>query len=431
MIAGRHAYAAEVLMKAKHVAQRQGKDAVMARHKVMRLHGRNYASLSEADKARYELQALVMREEKKETLRAELEYEESRLDTLTSVSSTPDNQKSMAISACHLSPEQLQGLQSIRDAKLFTKKAITQLRAQAMRCPPPVERAVFDELAARCLCDAKEEEALGDLAKFFCQARSILGTCVVGIQDEEDSMLWFRFVHALQNPMILMWQPLYAVDLELSVPADMSVAEWRSEQRHDHHWSWEFQEGEYIYGDIFEGVDDSNMFYLADSRYEGPRLMISDSALQLLVPEIQTLRESEDFSKKTDKKNASGRPAKKARTNTAAQDTFRQSLLSLGNETSSLGADQTSKSSSSTTTAWPPAAVIGGDLENVEEDPDPSETWTALEDARHAYGHLAEDLDVHFRDTLLGGVWQQARTGRPVYGIRTGHSVDFPYLGFL
>ena len=432
MIAGRHAYAAEVLMKAKHVALKQGKDAVLARLKVMRLHARNYASLTHEEKAKYEMQALALREEKRDQLRAELEYEESRLDTMTSASSTHDTEKSMAISACQLSPQQLQGLQRVRDASLFSKKAMTQLRAQAMRCPPPVDKAEFDSLAAMALCDVKTEDSFGELGKFFCQARSILGTSVVGIDDDQDGMCWFRFVHALQNPMSLMWQTLTAVELELAVASDMTVGEWRSEQRHDHRWAWEYEEGEYIYGDIFEGIPDSKLFFLSDSRYEGPSLVVSDSALQLLVPEIQTLRDSDDFSKKGEKKTQSGRPAKKARTNTADSDTLRQisSLMTLGDGSSSLGAVQTSKSSTSSSMAWPAAAVAENEPSDVEEQPDFSETWNALDEARQAYGHLGEDLDVHFRDTLLGGVWQQARTGRPVYGIRTDVRSTSPILAF-
>ena len=43
------------------------------------------------------------------------------------------------------------------------------------------------------------------------------------------------------------------------------------------------------------------MFFLPDSRYEGPCLLVSNSTLQLLIPEIDRLRDSEDFSKRMGK----------------------------------------------------------------------------------------------------------------------------------
>ena len=53
------------------------------------------------------------------------------------------------------------------------------------------------------------------------------------------------------------------------------------------------------------------------------------------------------------------------------------------------------------------------------EEGEVSGPWEEMEAARHAFSSPLEVVDTHFGDSLLGGNWQQARTGRAVYGRRS------------
>ena len=222
MIAGRRAYFADMMLKAKYVAQAQGKDVALARQKVLHLHSKNYDNLPPLEKRACEMKAQGMREERREHVASQIAQEEALIEEKVAMSSTLVEHKSMLVSQSRLTETQLEQASKLRQAAVFPPKTVRKFRKEALRCPPPLSEEAFNSLTSQRLLADSEGPNYSGLGRQICHHRNIFGESIIGIKAADGGMEWFRHVFSMQQPCRSSWLPLRPVSLSTPVVAGMS-----------------------------------------------------------------------------------------------------------------------------------------------------------------------------------------------------------------
>ena len=373
----------------------------LSRHKVMKIHAREWDRLGDSVKSQLNAVAAQRRASREEAQRETIEADRATL-ALARAREIQDAEEtfSMQLSSARLSEPALQGWGRILNSDVWSSEAIS------------VER--FESLVVMSPLSPEVAESMSPMAARICRARSQLRNAVL-IVETEDEEQYFMIALAMLQPMALQLLPLHPIVTPPVLHQPGSRADWETMARSDFEHLWHYDHDGYVTAEVLAGVDITQVSVVPFCLHKSTCLVASmDAAVPLanwlaaqdIIPAKRTRTQ--------DLKEASRVPSKATPQSTPS---WVKHLF----EQPSTSSHAISTSSSSTSAE----CTIGAIDENDEEPPGDAALHVAFEDAiAELQDRKAEmkECGLHqqglFRKTLLGGNWQVQRTGRTLYGLR-------------
>ena len=382
---------------------------------IMSVHGGHFDELPPSKKAAFEQRAATTRAQRLQQLEADIAQEQAHLSHLESLAPASEQVGSMMLSHAAWSEKTVERLEQLKQSNLYNKSGVDSLRSTASTCPKPMPQTEFQTLCELSLLPDTQSPDYGALAKRFAAARDQLQSAVIGLYSAE-GWSWYRLLTVMLKPVLLVWLPLAEVEGNPVVESCRTKEDWIKNQALDYEYVWSYNADDYDSVDLFQEFELENLFIIPCSVFKAPHMLVSASSMVSLQHWLDKIA--------MQPQSAAAKPPVPAssstsmRTKTTTTPPWVQSLMQMGQTAKgqkTAEAPTASASASSTTLRpSPPDPVLEPEAPEGQE----HSAWEELEDARQQINTTADELDEHFKISLLGGSWQVARTGRVIYGCR-------------
>ena len=426
-LTGRHVYISDIMTKAKVLSKdAQPLAKVRARQKVIASNATHWAALSHTQRSQYEQRARALQGQKQEQLRekkAQLQkaWAQQRDQLQTRKAQAAD---SMVISQCHFTAAELERLEELACSAQFSGTKGEGLHKQSLKCPLPLSQAAFQAHQQQGTLEFEASPPLCALSKqvacFRDNFRDAVFIVAVDTQDERH----YRLIFASQQPMALGWLPLESMEVP-AVQVGPGHQSLQSRLLQDIQLCWAYQPAIIDWADVLDGVEAIDVAVALTSSFKAPGVLVSWDFLQPLALLMHELLQEEGRQKTPRTSNVGAAGSARAK----QTDPDRPTWVALSVARAHAAAQGSAPAEGTFQKADSPTAE--------EEDPEKAtleeyETvYAEVEEQRQELQHQSrlphEEL---FRWAVLGGQWQQQRTGRAVYGVRVGLRPQTPLHAF-
>eukprot|EP00971_Amphidinium_carterae_P327955 6459574-Amphidinium_carterae.3 len=430
-VSARHVYFAELVKKNHLKTLRNGWDGVTTRRSLMQFHGQYFKNLDREDKEGYERKALVARDERRERIAKDIALEEQRFDDMLAAQSTPAHDSTMVIRDCQFHDGRMQELQRIVDMKLHKPKLALELYKSSIHCPQPVQKQDMLDMVARysgITPLAYETSAWG---RRIAAQRDHMQNTVIVVARAGHVVEFYLFLFALKQPYQLFLLQLSPSELKDEPWVTYTFGEAWKRQGYDYTHVWTYEVGDYCSADVFDDVKPHEVAMIRHCICEGPQLLVSNGEYEAMEPWLDAAEEGQ--TRAVQGGQSSGHRKRKAPERTD-ENTLLHHLLTLGESTS---ASSSVGHAAAISTSVEHADASGYESGEQETESDTAEEglthveWAELDAARTSMTFDTSNLELHFRDALLGGEWQKKRShGRIIYGLRSDIKKNSPIFAF-
>eukprot|EP00971_Amphidinium_carterae_P223182 4428527-Amphidinium_carterae.2 len=403
-ISGRQVYVADMMLKSKLINRKDGM-VTWTQQRVMETHGKHWQRLTREEQAAYDRRAQQKRNVARQTVAEEIDQLHTEIQaTVTDVDEPRAG--GMQLRSCKLSEEQWSNIETLYTSEVFTRSSVADLRAAAVKCPDPVSIEDLEAMSEASPLDCHLQLSYCELAKQVAQLHKAFKMAIFAIRRDQ-TWTYYCLLQTMRQPLLMMWLPLDVCEDE-TVPTPVAEAQWGKQQGVVLRAHFKFAIGAFSFEDVLADVLEQDVFYSTGARFHSEQLLHVAGNLECLSQALSGL-------------SLLDHPAKKARTATkrakpssdAANDAWKVALAAMGSTSSSSAAASTHTVDQATVTD-----ADDGDIDEAEEE-NLDIMWETLEQARQAMDTKAEVIGDCFRESLLGGSWQQVRTGRLVYGYQS------------
>ena len=282
-ITGRHVLFAQTLVKMNLANRtRAPHQQPLSRHKVMKIHGQEWARLGDDVKAQLNTVASQWRASREQELRDSVESDREALQLARDRHKLEcDEDLSMQLSSARMDGHALQGWSRILDSEIWTPSTITTMRSKSCKPPEPITVDRFEALAASSPLSIAHSEPLVPIAAALCRARSQLKNAVLIVEGDhgEDS---FMIVTAMLAPMALFMLPLHEIVMPPRQHEAGTIADWDRMASTDFSHYWGYENDGYVSAEILEGVRMEQLAIVPCCLHKSTRIVTSmDSVVPL------------------------------------------------------------------------------------------------------------------------------------------------------
>eukprot|EP00971_Amphidinium_carterae_P351708 6492244-Amphidinium_carterae.1 len=403
---GRQLYFQDMMRKSQLLNDRSGTER-FSRHDVMARHGENWKHLPEAKQNEYQRRAKIARELKEQELVEDKTALKHAIDVQRK--NLPQSAfRSMAISACKLNETERTILQNIHDSCTITAAHVsTSLRKGAGET---MSEAEFATLVSRSLVQEPHPFHATRFQTQVAHARDYVKDAVFCLQDEHGSQHYYLFLYALCQPVTTFFIPLLELEgfaIQKTLPE--TKKEWREQQHLHSDYYWTYGALTFVDHAAIAGSDPCNIYFFPGVASHGGRVLSyagSPVEWNTWIADLERERASSKTKTQTSRINRTKGTAESSRAEQALVDMTADGFEDWG--------------------PGPPSKRLKvherqqDAVEDVDEEAVLAQTlWSEVEAARAYSPLLDEVVDEQFHTRLDAGAWQQQRTGRAVYGVRT------------
>ena len=421
-------YLSEVLAKAGKLTKQSSQRAkTQARKLAFATHAAHWQTLSYAEQEVYHRRATARQGEKQQAqlvLQADLQSNmlQQERDLVKEAASKAD---AMVLSACTLSEQDQGRLDELAASAQLQGARGETLHKKVLECPSPLSAADFMNYQRKTLLPRDGHSTVSALTKQIARFRDSLQECVVAVQVDASEEQHYRFVFAVQQPVLVAWLPLVPEEAPL-VDGGRLAQNWQDVALADFTLAWRFQPGLIETGDLFEDVDGADVAVALTSVYKAPGMLVSHDVFQPLALVLDGFQKEKDLwgqgSTEAKPTPATQQPRGKA---PAAPPWVAASLASGSTSSKGSGLPESDVHSTAVSEANNP--------EGNEADPidDFGQVYQEVDRERQQMMETeAAASSELFRWSMLGGAWQRERTGRAVYGVRVDIRPNTPLMAF-
>ena len=397
-----------------------------ARKKVIASNATHWAALSSTQRSQYEQRARALQGQKQEELKEkkaqlQLAWARQRDQIQTGRARAAD---SMVISQCQFTAADLERLEELANSAQFSGAKGEGLHQQSLKCPPPMSQAAFQAHQQQGTLELQASPQLCALSKQVARFRANFRDAVFIVAVDTPEERHYRLIFASQQPTALGWLPLDSMEVPaVSVGPVQQSLQFRLLQ--DIQLCWGYEPAFIEWADVLDGVEAIDVAVALTSSFKAPGVLVSWDILQPLALLIQELLQEEGRQKPP--RAGSAGTSSSARAKQTAPD--QPSWVAMSVARAHAAAQGSAPAEGAFAKAVSPTAEEEYPEKATLEEYDA--VYAQVDEQRqelHQQSRLPpEDL---FRWSVLGGQWQQQRTGRALYGVRVDLRPQTPLHAF-
>jgi len=408
-IKGRQVFLQHVMSKLKDVNTEREDEQQLSRRFAMAKHGKHWSALSDEAKAGWEREALLARSSKEQSLSAQLEDAEARLDVAIaqneSSQHTDKTGPSMLMRTCRWNSGDLERLaETMNDRKGLQASALNHVVVD--EGPPPLSAELFQQAKHKTklhLSPMRVEVTTmyKDVAKLRQHFENALFRVKIA-----GAPLYYRFIFATLSPIRVF---CLQVESDEIVMPDMHPSKYSEYITHTPVHQWTFPSLKITCENFFASVPEvSEIDVCMLTFYSGSCKVASFGDYKPLEPIVAGLLH--ELSKHREVREPDGENKDKAASEESDSDS--------AGEQGSAASGSDGEAAQSTGSASHDIPRVGHDVVDHDE-AEYTKVFAEVEAERRTWADLGNEESSMFSTQVTGGMWQVDRSKTALYGLRT------------